>query len=235
MNLSVLPLLTLLLLTLPGLLFAQQEEREATNQSASDPPEDTSGKFLPLPIIITEPAIGEGLGAGLVYFHADPGADRKRLTTASELNRADRKQTPPPTATGVFGFYTNNDTKGFGVGHSRTFKEDTWRLTALLADAKIIATYYISDFPFDFSLEGTIAFARVKRRFGHSNLFVGFATSYLDSEITFPLDPALPGDEPLIPGIGFRDVGASLSFLWDSRDDTMMPSSGWLARRRDTT
>jgi hypothetical protein len=221
-------------------VFAEEESKaDSAAESKPATPETESaeesgasksgGKFLPIPIIITEPAIGEGLGAGLVYFHADPGTDSKRLTTASELNRRDRKQTPPPTATGVFGFYTNNETAGFGVGHSRTFKEDTWRLTALLADAKIIATYYIADFPFDFSLEGTIAFARVKRRFGNSNLFFGFATSYLDSEITFPLDPALPGDEPLIPGIGFKDVGASLSFLWDSRDDTMMPSSGWLA------
>lgn len=204
------------------------EEKAGTGQETE--PADTGGKFLPVPIIITEPAIGEGLGAGLVYFHADPGADSKRLTTATELNRADRRQTPPPTATGVFGFYTNNDTTGFGVGHSRTFKEDTWRLTALLADAKIIATYYVSDFPFDFSLEGTIGFARVKRRFGDSNLFVGFATSYFDSDITFPLDPVFnPGDEPIIPEFGFKDIGASFSFLYDSRDDTMMPASGWLA------
>jgi hypothetical protein len=205
----------------------QSEESGAAEEKSE--PADTGGKFLPIPIIITEPAIGEGLGAGLVYFHADPGSDRKRLTTAAELNRADRKQTPPPTATGMFGFYTNNDTTGFGLGHSRTFKEDTWRLTALLADAKINATYYIADIPFGFSLEGTIAFARVKRRFGNSNLFVGFATSMLDSDMTFPIDPPGNNDDPLIPGIGFKDVGASVSFLYDSRDDTMMPASGQFA------
>ena len=207
----------------------EQSENEESTEAASTE-EESGGKFLPIPIIITEPAIGEGLGAGLVYFHADPGSENKRITSATELNRADRRQTPPPTATGVFGFYTNNDTSGFGVGHSRTFKEDTWRLSALLADAKIIATYYISDVPFDFSLEGNIAFARIKRRFGNSNVFVGFATSFLDSDITFPLDPVFdPGDEPIIPEFGFKDVGASISVLYDSRDDTMMPERGWLA------
>ena len=61
-------------------------------------------------------------------------------------------------------------------------------------------------------------------------MFVGFATSYLDSEMTFPLDPVFnPGDEPLIPEAEFKDVGASMSVLYDSRDDTMMPTSGWLA------
>jgi len=207
-----------------------EETEEIAGAEEEQEAPDTGGKFLPIPIIITEPAIGEGLGAGLVYFHADPGSDTKRVTSATELNRADRQQTPPPTATGMFGFYTNNDTRGFGLGHSRTFKEDTWRLTALLADAKVNATYYVSDFPFGFSLDGTIAFARVKRRFGNSNMFVGFSTSMLDADITFPLDPVLdPEDDPLIPGIGFKDIGASLSVLYDSRDDTMMPESGWLA------
>ncbi|MGI9200253.1 MAG: BamA/TamA family outer membrane protein [Woeseiaceae bacterium] len=201
----------------------EQEEKKAEDGKAG-------GKFLPIPIVITEPAIGEGLGAALVYFHADPGADKKRLTTAAELNRVDRKQTPPPTATGVFAAYTNNETTAFGIGHSRTFKEDTWRLTALLADAKIIATYYVSDVPFDFSLEGAVAFARVKRRFGDSNFFLGLATSYLDADITFPLDPIFGADDdPLIPGLGFNDVGASASIGYDSRDDTMMPTTGWLA------
>ena len=201
----------------------EQEEAKAKD-------EKSGGKFLPIPIIITEPAIGEGLGAAVVYFHADPGGDQKRLTTATELNRADRQQTPPPTATGVFGVYTNNDTRAYGIGHSRTFKEDAWRLTALAADAKVIATYYVSDIPFDFSLEGALVFARIKRRFGDSNMFIGFATSYLDSEMRFPLDPIFnPGDEPLIPEAEFKDVGASMSVLYDSRDDTMMPTSGWLA------
>ena len=207
---------------------APAEEAAETTATETTKTEESGGKFLPIPIIITEPAIGEGLGAGLVYFHADHGSATSQLTSAQKLNQADRKQTPPPTATGVFGFYTNNDTRGYGIGHSQTFKDDTWRLTALLADAKVIATYYISDFPFDFSLEGTIAFARMKRRIGDSNVFFGLATSYLDSEISFPLDPILPGDEPIFPEVGFKDVGASMSFLYDSRDDTMMPTTGWL-------
>ena len=205
------------------------KEQEEEEQKEEEKAEETGGKFLPLPIIITEPAIGEGLGAALIYFHAAPGDDAPKLASAHTLSRADRKQTPPPTATGVFGAYTNNDTRVVGVGHARTFKDDVWRLSALLADAKIFATYYVADFPFDFSLEGTVAFAKVKRRFGSSNMFVGFATSWLDADITFPLDPVFnPGDEPLLPGIDFRDVGASMSFIYDSRDDTMMPESGLL-------
>lgn len=200
----------------------------AADEEEKEEKPDTGGKFLPVPIIITEPAVGEGLGAALVYFHGEPDKDAPRITSAQSLSRADREQTPPPTATGVFAVYTNNDTTGYGIGHSRTFKQDRWRLTALLADAKVNATYYVNDRPFDFSLEGTVVFAKIKRRFGNSNVFLGFGTSLLDAAITFPIDPEFT-DEPIVPGVDFKDIGASISIIYDSRDDTMMPSSGQFA------
>ncbi len=201
----------------------------AADEEEKEEKPDTGGKFLPLPFFITEPAIGEGMGAALIYFHADSDAEVPRVASATALNRSDREQTPPPTATGAFAFYTNNDTKGYGIGHSRTFKDDTYRLTALLADTTVNATYYVADFPFEFSLEGTVAFARLKRRFGASNMFIGAATSILDATIDFPLDPGTePASGPGIPQIPFTDVGISASFIYDSRDDTMMPTTGQL-------
>jgi hypothetical protein len=205
-------------------------EQEGQEEEKKEEKPDTGGKFLPLPIIITEPAIGEGLGAALIYFHADNKAAVPRVASAATLNRSDRKQTPPPTATGVFAFYTNNDTRGFGIGHARTFKDDKYRLTAMLADATINATYYLGDAPFEFSLDGTIAFARLKRRFGASNMFIGAATSILDASIDFPINPEPPSSRgPGIPEVPFTDVGISGSFIYDSRDDTMMPTTGQLA------
>jgi len=233
-----LPLLLAWLAAAPLSAAFAEETAESAPDAATEPAEETAdttetkdsgGKFLPIPIVITEPAIGEGLGAAVVYFHADHGDSGKRLTTATELNRADRKQTPPPTATGVFALYTNNDTTGFGIGHSQTFRDDAWRLSALLADAKVNATYYVADIPFDFTLEGTVAFARMKRRLGSTNMFFGLATSYLDSDIGFPIDPVFnPGDDPIIPTFGFKDIGVSASLLYDSLDDTMMPNQGRL-------
>ena len=189
---------------------------------------EAGGKFLALPFFVTEPAIGEGLGAGLVYFHANRHPDTPKFASAQSLNRADREQTPPPTATGVFALYTNDDTTAFGIGHSQTFKDDTYRLSALLADTKVNATYYVGDFPFGFSLEGNVVFGRLKRRFGHSNMFIGLSTSYLDGEIDFPIDPG-PNADINIPGVEFTDVGVAGSVIYDSRDDTMMPTTGQLA------
>lgn len=191
---------------------------EATEQSEED---SEGGNWLVVPLIITEPAIGEGLGAGLVYFHDTP--DRKpKVTSGRSLTKTGRKQKPPPTATGAFGFYTNNDTYAVGVGHSRTFKDDTWRMMAALADARINATYYVADLPFDFSLEGALAYASVKRRIANGNWFFGFSTSVVDSDAFFR------DDGSGIPDFEFTDVGVGAMGIYDTRDDSMMPSSGQL-------
>jgi len=100
----------------------------------------------------------------------------------------------------------------------------------LLVDTTVNATYYVADFPFEFSLDGTVAFARLKRRFGDSNMFIGASTSVLDASINFPLSPGPESASgPGIPEVPFTDVGISASFIYDSRDDTMMPTTGHLA------
>jgi hypothetical protein len=177
------------------------------------------GNFLPVPIIVTEPAIGEGLGAGLVYFHKKPSQTPK-VTSGRSLAETGRTQKPPPTATGVAGFYTNNDTYAFGIGHARTFKEDTWRMTAALANARINATYYLGDLPFDFRMDGNAVFGNVKRRFGSSNWFIGSSVSYVDADARF-FDQNSPE-----PDSDFTDVGVAVMGIYDTRDDTMMPSTG---------
>ena len=190
---------------------------ESSEQSEKE--EKRFGNFLPIPIIVTEPAIGEGLGAGLVYFHKKPDTVPKAASGRS-LARTARKQKPPPTASGIAGFYTNNDTYAFGLGHARTFKDDTWRMTAALASARINATYYLGDLPFDFRLDGVAALGNVKRRLGNSNWFVGFAASYVDAESRF-FDLDAPE-----PEADFTDVGVAVMGVYDTRDDSMMPSSG---------
>jgi hypothetical protein len=123
----------------------------------------------------------------------------------------------------VFGAYTNNDTWFAGLGHSRTFKEDKWRLIAGAGAAKVNSTFYFADVPFDFSLDGTIGLVKLKRRMANSNMFLGLSTSYIDAETTFFEELPVPE-----LGVDFKDVGAALSVIYDSRDDTMMPSSGQL-------
>ena len=225
MNRNRFTFLFLLLFALCQPANSQENSKAAAEQETE---EEDGGKFLVLPIFITEPAIGEGLGAGLVYFHANRDPDQPRITTPQTLNRADRRQKPPPTATGAFAFYTNDDTTGVGIGHSRTFKDDTYRLMAAVADARINATYYVSDNPFSFTLEGELLFAKLKRRLGNSYMFAGISTSYVNADTIFRPNPDAPAG-PGIADFSFTDVGLAANLIYDSRDDSMMPTTGQLA------
>ena len=102
----------LCLLTLTPLAFAENEETKQEEE------EDDGGNFLAIPLIITEPAIGEGLGAAFIYFHDTPD-DKPRAASGRSLAKTGRKQNPPPTASAIGGFYTNDDTYAVGIGHAR--------------------------------------------------------------------------------------------------------------------
>ena len=207
----------------------------ATAQDASDG-ETTAEKvkdskngsnFLVLPIIITEPAIGEGLGAAVVYFHRQPESDQPRVTTANKLAETGRDRKPPPTATGVFAAYTSNDTKAIGLGHSRTFGDDTWRFTAAVADADVNSTYYLGDLPFKFNIQGALLYGKLQRRIAGSDWFAGLSASVLDADADFRNDPDELANRGLLD-FGFTDAGIAASLVYDQRDDTMMPSEGQL-------
>ena len=69
--------------------------------------------FLPVPIIITEPAIGYGGGLALVYFHDKLGS----------------RKGSPPSVSAIAGAATENGTWFVGGGHMGIWKNDTLRYT----------------------------------------------------------------------------------------------------------
>ena len=127
------------------------------------------GRFLPIPIFITEPAIGDGLGLVLSYFHPKKAvSDKDRIASLESISQASHEQEPPPTVTGVFGAYTSNETAAAGAGHMNSFKDDHIRFTGVAAWANVNSTFYIRDYPYKFNLEGVLAYQETRFRFGHS-------------------------------------------------------------------
>ena len=230
---------------LPGILFsfclvlaafystatlAQESSKDAdANEvsNAENEDEDRFGNFLALPIFITEPAIGEGLGLGLVYFHKTKKDGTSPLSTPASLGKTGKKQNPPPTATGVFGFYTSNQTQGFGLGHAGTYLDDTLRVVGALASMKVNAALFLNDLPFNFSLDGELVYANFKRRLGTTNVFLGMSLMNLDADIDFKIDPNDPPPRSLLD-YSFRNFGLAGSAIYDTRDDSMMPGQGRL-------
>ena len=58
------------------------------------------GRILPAPFVITEPAIGKGLGLGFIYFHGRDAVERPRVQSASAVGPiyASVKKLPSPVA-----------------------------------------------------------------------------------------------------------------------------------------
>ena len=187
--------------------------------------------LVPLPVIITEPAIGEGLGVALAYFHPEKAGDYqpRRLEDPTTMRDIGIARKPPPKVTGVFGAYTTNGTWAGGIGHMDTFRNDTIRYTGAAAYANVVADFYVFDRPFEFNLEGLLVYNDIKFRLGESDWFLGAALSYLDATNTFSV--MLPGDLELpldFLAADFTDIGLKARAMYETRNESIMPRTGWL-------
>jgi len=194
------------------------------------PKDPNRGRILPIPIFITEPAIGEGFGLALAYFHRNKDLpEETKFASPDSLGDASREHAPPPTVTGIMAAYTNNGTAAIGIGHMNSFKDDHIRFSGVVALADVNSTFYLLDHPFKFNIEGALAFQETQFRFGDSRWFWGIGLSYLDASIAFQVD--LP-DEDKLPLDLFRsdvsNIGLSAELAWDTRDNTSMPNKGQL-------
>jgi hypothetical protein len=220
-----------LLAMLSGVTVAQEADSDSGDAEGEPAVADKKekdpdrGRFLALPIIITEPAIGEGLGAAVLYYHGKKKIDQPSITTAGDVAREDRKNKPPATVTGLFAFATNNETAGVGIGHRRTFKNDLYRFTGVFARANINTMFFVRDFPFGFSMEGNFFFSNLKRRIVDSNFFVGISASRVDATIDFDATPEDSFSSGFLD-FSFVSAGIAGSVIYDSRDNASMPNSG---------
>jgi hypothetical protein len=187
--------------------------------------------FFPIPIIITEPAVGFGLGAGLLFLH-DPLAGKTPDGETFDPQNIDQKgRIIPPSVSGLFGAYTENDSWFVGGAHMGVWKNDQVRYTGVLAQASLNLKFYgldggngPSSGGLQFNIEPTIFLQEVKFRIKNSDFFAGINYLLLDSTVEFSLS-GLPIE---IPAEKFDSKSASVSLLldFDSRDTLFTPSDG---------
>jgi len=220
----------LLLLLFVGPAWAQPADKRGPFTDPEDGKLDTSEwllerkGFLPVPILITEPAVGYGVGAALLFFRESIG---EAVTKAKESGRL-----APPDIYGVALAATENGTKVAGAFGMVTFAEQLWRWRGAVAHPDVNLDFYGangSDSPRDlklgYNLEGWISTQQVMRRLGESENFIGARWIYLDLDTSF--DASRP-DPVLAPGgRAVRSSGLGLTFEHDSRDNFFTPSSGW--------
>ena len=190
---------------------------------------DGTAGFMPLPIIITEPAVGGfGAGAALAFFHEtkDEQARRQR----GEIVELEI----PPSVSGVAAAYTANDSWLAAGFHQGSYKQDSIRYLGALGTAKINLKFYgrdqtssIDDSGEKFTIEGNFLLQDLRFRIGNSKLFLGGEYVYLNSDTRFDV-PGLP--EISNERLSATTAGAGVLALYDTRDNYFTPVSGWDAK-----
>lgn len=172
--------------------------------------------FLPIPVIVTEPAVGYGGGLGLLFIH-------------DKLGDADR--TGPPSITVLGGAYTESDSWGGGIGHFGSWAEDRVRYTGVLGKGFGNLEFFgVGDEPagtlgeegLDFEIDGVFLRQQLLAKIADTQLFLGLRYDYVSTDTTFDTG---------FPAISQRDFDRSDASLaavaqFDTRDTIFTPSRG---------
>ena len=177
---------------------------------------------LPVPIIITEPAVGTGLGVAAVHFH-DAGKD----TPENEFDGQGR--TIPRSVSAVALGATDNDTKFIGGGHYGHYKQDSIRYEGIVGYADVFLDYYGStenpnDEGFSFNSKALILNQLVAFRLGQSNWFAGGAYRLISTDSSFDSPEEDQGIDP--ETLESNNAAIAAVIRYDSLENPYTPKSG---------
>ncbi|MBU1009992.1 MAG: BamA/TamA family outer membrane protein [Bacteroidetes bacterium] len=175
--------------------------------------------LLPIPILITEPAVGYGGGAALIYFH-----NRKKQYNSYV----------PPDITGGVGLITENGTWAAGAFHAHTFGENRVRTLTALIKPSVKINYYgnnselLSKNPITINLNSWLVFQQAQVRLAKSNFYLGASYSYFQSDITLDTLPGRPLINLLIKQLNVNSVISTIKpmVVYDNRDNVFTPTKG---------
>ena len=183
--------------------------------------------FLPVPIIISEPAIG-GLGLGVALVYMSEKGPYKNSETPPDKKAKQR----PPRTVGIAGAYTLNDSWAIGGGYQDNWLNDSLRYTGGLGYASVNLDFYgigqenSSDGnSTSFNIKGTFLLQELKYRLLETNFFVGTRFGFLRSTSVFDIDTT-----PNIEGFqkDVDDGGLGFLFDYDTRNNLFTPTKGSL-------
>ena len=171
--------------------------------------------FLPVPIIISEPALDAGLGLAGVFFHRRPESEARE---SDEFER--------PSMSSLAAAYTGNDSWFVGGGHLGRWRRDTINYTGSGGLASINLKYFGTPGGegLDFNADGGFVLQEMLFRIGDSNWLVGPRWQFTKVDITFDLGLDIPGIEPL--ELDFQDSGLGVVLEYENLDSTFTPSDG---------
>jgi len=194
--------------------------------------------FLPIPVVITEPAVGYGFGVVGVFFHESP-AQREAAAKAAEEGVF--RPIIPENTSAVAAAATVDGTWFAGGGHAGFWKEDTIRYTGFGMYGSFELDFYSLGeiqlpVPIELKISGPIVFQDLKWRLGQSQWFVGARQIYASMETSVvrgnaPEVQIPPEAEGIADSVLNRTIinsGLGALLVYDSRNNPFNPEVGAL-------
>ena len=203
--------------------------------------------FLPVPIIITDPAFDGGLGlAGLIFHESKEGAEKRKQAMLSSKNAA--KYLLPPSVSAVAYVKTGNDSWTTGGGHMGFFNQGKIKYVGGAGYGDINLDFYgfgsiELNKPIELKTKAVGMVQTLKFKVPDSKVYVGIKQSYMDAEISptsLPdfngelLPPSWEGNiadiEEKIKDVLYRKVttsGLGIALEYDTRDNVFSPTQGY--------
>jgi len=205
---------------------------------------DNAYGFLPIPIIITDPAVDGGLGLAGLFFHETDEQKEKRLE-ALRNSEDGAKFLLTPSVSVVAGAMTGNDSWFAGGGHMGFFKQGRIRYMGGGGYGDVNLDFFgfgevemIQ--PIELNTKAFFVMQSLKFQVGDSQFFVGVAQQYANASIEPGSLGDLAGDilppewqdrwQELVRGLLTQDVVTSalgINVEFDSRDNFFSPRAGY--------
>lgn len=176
--------------------------------------------FFPLPIIITEPAVGFGIGAAVAYFHPP-----KEVDESAEVRKA------PPSISVGFAAGTDNGSRLAGAAHSGVWRDDHVRYLGAIAATDVNLKFYPdldgsgTSEAIRFNIDGAFLYQQLQFRWQETDWWIGGNFLFVDAKTAVDLEEGTdPGQ--LEPLADFTQGGLGVYVEYDGRDTVFTPTSG---------
>lgn len=202
----------------PPSAASESAAKKQDQDEPGKPQKKKRGTWIIAPIPISSPAIGSGLVLALGYVF--------KLNENDELS--------PPSTLGLAGAFTNNGTRGGGLGGKLYFSENKYQTTFVLAKGRVNFDFYgIGRVPggdgikVPLSGAGTVFFGEFLRNVG-KDIFVG--PRYQRRKLSARLDGLQTPGGFEIPAIDLQSTTVALGFhvQRDKRNSSFYPTKGSL-------
>ena len=174
---------------------------------------------LPVPILITEPAVGYGGGIAAAWFSESIREAAGRVKPGGRLT--------PPNILGLALAGTENGTRFGGLGGRFSLDDDRWRYRGGAAAMKVNLDFYGiggGDLALAYTLKGWATFHEAMRRLGTSDHFLGGRFLYMDLESNLRADFSGTGLTPR--EFAQKAVEFGIRYQFDSRDNIFFTRNG---------